>query len=79
MHQGAFHTLGDSSDPKSADCVQVLSWEQQVLLLGSSSLIRMAGQEDIDASLNYPAFMAKHDGWISVLSSEFDLICVGPG
>jgi hypothetical protein len=53
MHQGAFHTLCDSSDPKSTDCVQVLSWEQQVLLLGSSSfakLIRMASQEDIDAS-----------------------------
>jgi hypothetical protein len=54
MHQGAFHTLGDSSDPtKSADYVQLLSWEQQVLLLGYSSfakLIRMAGREDIDAS-----------------------------
>lgn len=53
MQQGAFHTLGDSSDPKSARLCSGVVMRTASTIMGYSSfakLIRMAGQEDIDAT-----------------------------
>jgi hypothetical protein len=49
----SFHTLGDSSDPKSARLCSGVVMRTASTIMGYSSfakLIRMAGQEDIDAT-----------------------------